>query len=513
MQTDKKCTLRSASGRWILVATILASGSAFLAGTAVPIALPVIQADFGTTLNGIQWVVNSNLLSLGALILIGGALGDHFGRKRIFTIGMAIFGIAGLFSGLAPSLTFLLGLQALQGAGAALMVPQSLAIINDCFLETERGRAIGLWAGISGGLASLGPLAGGWLVDRFSWNAVFFLVVPLSVASFVITNIFVSESHCETGHKLDWLGSAVILIGLFGLVFGLMTGPNAGWKSPAVVASLVAGVISIGFFIVIEMRKTQPLVYLKIFKNALVSGANLVTLLIYFGLNAVTFFTVLNFQQVRNYSPTEAGIALLPPIILITVLTWPAGGLADRIGPRFQMILGPLVVSAGMALLVTGGINASYWIHFLPGLGLFGIGMALVIPPLTKSALSVEPQFSGSASGINNGVARVAGLLAIAILGAVVITFFRARLNVGLIYTSLSGQEQRQIIEQANKLGGIVIPDTFGEAAKSEARNVINSAFVYGYRIAMAICAVLAFCGALVSIVLIHNQHKTGGDK
>jgi EmrB/QacA subfamily drug resistance transporter len=506
MQVDRLCTLKSPSGRWILFATILASGSAFLAGTAVPIALPVIQSDFDATLTGIQWVVNAYLLSLGALILIGGALGDHFGRRRIFTIGMAIFGIASLVSGSAPSLPILIFFQAIQGAGAALMVPQSLAIINDCFFENERGRAIGLWAGISGGIAAIGTLTAGLVIEKFFWGAVFFLIVPVTLASLIITMIFIPVTHRREGHKLDWPGAVAVFISLYGLVYGLMTGPNVGWASFEVIFSLAAGIIAFVLFILIETHQQQPLIYLDIFKNQLVTGANLVTLLVYFGLTAVTFFTLLNLQQVQNYSPARAGIALLPPIVLITLLTWPTGAVADRIGPRFQMILGPLVVSAGMSLLAVSGAGQNYWTHFLPGLTFFGLGMAVVIPPLTKCALSVGKAFSGSASGINNGTARIAGLLAIAILGVVVLTIFRSSLDLGLAHSNLSRQEQQQILLQANKLGGIVIPDTFRETARVETVNIIHSAFIDGYRMAMSIRAVMAFSGALASFAFIRNR-------
>lgn len=514
MSDYKRCTLKSASGRWILLATILASGTAFLAGTAVPVALPAIQASFNTAFSGIQWVVNANLLSLGALILIGGALGDQYGRKRIFMLGMTLFGVAAFFSGFAPSIDVLLGLQALQGMGSALMVPQSLAIINDCFAESERGRAIGLWAGISGGIAALGPLAGGWLIDKSSWSAVFFMVVPVSIAALCITFFFVPGIAPSESRKLDWPGAIAIFIGLFGLAYGLMSGPGAGWESTAVLVSLVVGALATGLFIFIETRQPKPLVYLRIFRNPLVAGANAVTLLVYFGLNGIIFFTVLNLQQVRGYSPAEAGLALLPPIVLITFLTWPTGALADRIGPRLQMIPGPLLVSAGMALLTMGGLNADYLRHFLPGLTLFGIGMAMVIPPLTKCALSVEPRFSGSASGINNGIARVAGLLAVAILGIVVIPLFHTRLAAEIGQSNLTGQEQQQILAQADKLAGIIIPDTFAEAAKQEALSAIRSAFIYGFRRAMAACAVLAFGGAMVSVALIHNNTNkiSGGE-
>ncbi len=505
MLAEKQCSLKSASGRWILLATILASGAAFLVGTAVPVALPRIQSEFSTALSGIQWVVNAQLLSLSALILIGGALGDQYGRKRIFISGIALSGTAALVSGFAPTIEILIPLQALQGVGSALMVPQSLAIINDCFVESERGRAIGLWAGLSGGVAALGPLLGGWLVDTVSWSGVFFIMVPISIAALVITLLFVPNNPSPQMRKLDWQATVLIFLGLLGLAFGLISGPARGWGIPSVLVSLIGGVVAIGLFVAVENRQSQPLVSLRIFRNSLVAGANVVTLFLYFGLNGGLFFIVLNLQQIQGYSPTETGLGLLPPIVLITVFTAPSGALADRIGPRLQMIIGPLIVAIGMSLLATAGADAAYLRHFLPGLVLFGIGMAIVIPPLTKSALSVKPQFSGSASGINNGVSRVAGLLGIAVLGAVVISTFNARLVDALDLSSLTMEQKQVILEQSEKLGGITIPDTFDELARLEARRAVQTSFAYGYRWAMGVCAGLAFVSVFVSAATIRN--------
>jgi EmrB/QacA subfamily drug resistance transporter len=514
VSVENRCTLKSNSGRWILLATILASGSSFLAGSAIPVALPAIQTRFNTALSGIQWVINANLLSLGAFILIGGALGDQFGRKLIFSLGIAVFGLSALASGFSTSIAVLLSLQALAGLGSALMVPQSLAIINDCFAINERGRAIGLWGGISGGVSALGPLASGWLVDKYSWSAVFFMIVPVSILALTVTLLFVPGKAPSESKKLDWPGAVVVLIGLFGLVYGLMTGPSAGWSSPIVLLSIVVGVIATVIFIIIETRIKQPLIYLRILTDPLVGGANLVTLLVYFGLTGIIFFTVLNLQQVRGYTPTQAGLALLPPTVLITFLTFPAGALADRLGPRLQMILGPLLVSGGMALLITGGLEADYLHNFLPGLTLFGVGMAVIIPPLTKCALSVEPLYSGSASGINNGIARVAGLLAVAVLGAMVISLFSGHLNAELARSTLTVAEQQQIVAQADKIGGISIPAAFSEPARQEVAQAIKSSFIYGFRRAMIVCSVLAFAGAMVSIATIHNEtSKSTGEK
>jgi EmrB/QacA subfamily drug resistance transporter len=506
MRADTKCTLKSGQGRGVLSAAILASGAAFMSGSAIPVALPTIQKDFGSTFGDIQWTINAGLLTLGALILIGGSLGDLYGRKRIFLVGIGIFGLAALLSALAPTLEVLIGLQALQGVGAALMVPQSLAIINDCFEKGERGRVIGLWAGISGGIAALGPLVGGVLVDRFNWSAIFLLIAPLSFFALVTAMIFIPRTVPQVKGRLDWAGALTVLIGLTGLIYGLMNGPSGGWTEFPIIVSLAIGILSLGMFIMIETRKSEPLVYLKIFRYSLVTGANLVTLLVYFGLNGITFFTVLNLQQIQGYSPTRAGIALLPPIVLITFLTWPTGILADKFGPRLQMIVGPLLVAAGMVIITTGGTTPDYLRNFFPRLTIFGLGMAAIIPPLTKSALTVEEKYSGSASGINNGVSRVAGLLSIAILGAIVTTLFQGQLAGGLGNSQLTAVEQQEILAQSNKLGGIVIPGTFSQVARLEAKSVIDDVFIFAYYRVMYICAALALAGAIVSVILIHNE-------
>ena len=504
----QQCSVNSATGRWILLATLLASGTAFLMGTAVIIALPAIQSYFHTSITGIQWVLNAHLLSLAALLLIGGSLGDRFGRKRIFIFGIALFAIGAILSGLAGTIELLIAFQALQGIGSALMIPQSLAIINACFAENQRGQAIGLWAGLSGGIAALGPWVGGWLIETFNWQAVFFMTVPISILALTITSIFVPESRNPGARKLDWLGTLFIFLGLLGIAYGLIEGSVAGWNTLLVLFGLIGGTMAIILFIVIELHQSEPLVPLQIFKNPLVAGANSVTFFLYFALNGVILFLVLNLQQVQGYSPAMAGLGLLPPIVLITFLAGPAGALADRIGPRLQMIVGPVIVALGMALLALGGIDTSYFKHFLPGLVLFGLGMALTIAPLTKSALSVEPQFSGSASGINNAISRIAALMAVAVLGAIVISTFTMRLNDTISASSLTQEEQRQILSQSNKLGGIVIPDTFDEPARLLTRNTIKESFIYGFRWAMGICTALALTGAVISVITIHGPPR-----
>ncbi len=502
------CSVSSGTRRWVLLATMLASGAAFLLGSAVSVALPAIQTHFNTSLTSLQWVVNAQLLTLAALLLVGGSMGDRFGRKRIFITGMGIFLIGTALSGVANSIGLLIALQAIIGLGSAMMVPQSLAIINACFAEEERGRAIGLWAGLSGGISALGPWVGGWLVETFSWRAVFFMVVPVILLTLLITSIFVPESRNPNARRLDWWGTLLIFAGLLGAAYGLITAPIAGWTDAAVLIALVGGALAIATFALVETRQPEPLVPLHIFRSPLVLGANLVTLFLYFALNGVIFFLVLNFQQVQEFSPTEAGLGLLPTILLITFLSIPAGTLTDRIGPRWPMIIGPAVVAVGMGLIILPGTGADYWMGFFPGLVLFGLGMALVIPALTKSALAVPEELSGAASGVNNAVSRVAALLAVAVLGVVMLTSFNTQLKISLSTSSLTQDQKIQIISQSDKLGGTTIPETFDASSRSTAQTVVQDSFVHGFRWVMGVNATLAFIGAVISFITIRSRQK-----
>ncbi len=502
----ERCSLRSGQGRWLLAATLITSGTVFLMGTAVTIALPTIQSYFQTNVTGIQWVVNAQLLPLAALLLIGGSLGDRYGRKRIFMVGMIVFaGGAALSATAAQTIGLLIAFQAVMGIGAALMVPQSLALINACFEEGERGQAIGLWAGLSGGIAALGPWLGGWIIEKLSWQAIFIMPVVLTVVALVITRRVIPENRNQGTGRLDWRGTLLILLGLAGIAYGMLTGPTGGWSSPVVMASLVGGSALVALFIIAERRESAPLVPVVIFREPLVLGANIVTFLVYFALNGVTLFVTLNLQQFQGFSPAAAGLRLLPVVLIITFLSGPAGRLADRIGPRRQMILGPLVVATGIGLLATGGVSADYPRYFLPGLVLLGGGMALLIAPLTKSTLSVAPGYSGAASGVNNAVARVAALMAVAVLGAIILASFSSHLAANLAGSGLSPDEQQAILSQAASLGNIAIPAEFDKGAALAVKQAVAGAFVSAFRRAMAVSAGLALAGAFVSVRTIHN--------
>jgi EmrB/QacA subfamily drug resistance transporter len=491
----------------VLAAAVLASSAAFMWG-AVAVALPAIQSHFNIRVAGLQWVVNANLLALSSLILLGGSLGDQFGRKKVFILGMALFALGAVTSGLAGTVGLLIAFQAVQGAGAALMVPQPLAIINACFPENERGQAIGLWAGFSGGIAALGPSLGGWLIDTISWRAAFFLPVPVLLVAIAVTARHVPEARKVVTGGLDWGGTFFILAGLAGITYGFISAPVYGWGAAIVLAGLAGGAVALGLFVLVESRVARPLVPFSIFKTPLVSGANIFTFLLYFALNGLFFFTILNLQQVQGYSATLAGLSILPPTVIITFLAGPAGALADRIGPRRQMMFGPLAVAAGMIVLALGGPDAGYFRTFFPGLVLFGLGMAAVIAPLTKSALAVTPALSGTASGINNAVARVAAVIAVAVLGAVILAAFSARLDETIAASGLSAPQQAGITGQADKLGGITLPDTLDGAARQAARQVIDESFVHGYRWVMGVCAGLAVASSAVAFFTIHRTPR-----
>lgn len=501
-------SLKSWNGKLILLATILASGMAFLDGTVVNIAIPTIQTKLSASFSDMQWILNGYTLVLCALILIGGALGDRFGKKKIFLTGIFLFTFCSFLCGVSQTTTQLIFFRFLQGIGAALMIPGSLSIINASFMEKQRGSAIGLWSGFAGGVAALGPFLGGWLVQTLSWQSIFYINIPIGIFAIFVTMRFVPGAHDLVKRKIDFKGTLLVFLGLLGVTYALISGPEFGWTSAHILATFIAGIVFCVLFVVVEMREKEPMVPLAIFKSPLVTGANLATLFLYFALSGVIFFFVLNLQQVQHFSPINAGLSMLPAILLITFLSGPAGTLADKIGPRTPMIAGPLIVAVGMTSLMIPGTHANYFTGFLPGLVLFGGGMALVIAPLTKSALAVKSDISGAASGINNAVSRIAGLLAVALLGAIVLSLFSIKLNQNLSKLSLNNVQTAQILQQKNKLAAVEIPQNFDGQTKIAAQNAIEESFVYGFRVAMGICAFLALLSAIASYKLITNKKK-----
>ncbi len=410
--------LSSARGRWVIVATVLGSGMSLLDSTVVGIALPSIHRTFHGDLGALQWVVTGYALTLAAFLLLGGSLGDRYGRRRIFAIGVVWFALASACCGLAPGAAWLIGARLLQGVGGALLTPASLAIIQASFRADDRARAIGAWSGFGGLAAAVGPLVGGYLLAVGSWRWVFFINLPLAALVLAVTVRHVPETRdpSSTG-RIDSVGAVLAVAFLAGLTYGLIEAPTLGWSSPAVVASLALAAVTGPAFLVVEHRRARPMLPLGLFRSRQFSGANAVTFAVYGALGGALFLLPIELQLVAHYSPLASGLALLPVTLLMLVFSARSGQLSARIGPRLQMTLGPFVIAAGLLLLTRATHAGSYFTEVFPAVLLFAVGLAIVVAPLTATAMGAAPaEHSGVASAVNNVVARAAGLLAVALL-------------------------------------------------------------------------------------------------
>jgi EmrB/QacA subfamily drug resistance transporter len=406
------------AGRWVLLATVLGSALAFIDATVVNIALPSIGTDLGAGAAGLQWTVNGYTLSLAALILLGGTLGDRFGRRRIFVVGVGWFAGASLLCGLAPNVETLIAARVLQGVGGALLTPGALAILEASFHPQDRARAIGAWSGLGGIGGALGPFLGGWLVQVASWRLVFLINVPLAAIVAAVALRHVPETRNPgAARRLDVVGVLTGATGLAGLTYGFTAWPALGPTSPAVLAALgigVAGLLAFGFA---EWRATDPMLPLEVFASRTFTAANLVTFAVYAALGGVFFLVALDLQVVAGFAPLAAGMAMLPVTLMMLLLSARAGALAERIGPRIPMTLGPIVCAGALLLFARVGAHASYLRSVLPAVVLLGLGLSLTVAPLTATALgALDDRHAGVASGVNNAVARTAGLLAVAVL-------------------------------------------------------------------------------------------------
>src|SRR5947209_1103582 len=391
---------------------------AALDATVVGIALPAIGREFHASIASLQWVVNAYTLTLAGLLLLGGTLGDSYGRRKMFVYGTVWFAVASLLCGLAPNVGVLIAARALQGVGGALLTPGSLAILQASFAADDRMAAIGAWSGFGGIATAIGPFVGGWLIEAVSWRLVFYINLPLAAAVTVIAIRHVPESRDETvSGRIDWFGAALITLGLVGVTYGLIQAGSSGWTSPMVLVALVAGALCIGLFLVVESRRAHPMLPLDIFRSRQFAAANAVTLVVYGALGGGLFLLPVELQVVAGYSPIASGAALLPVTFIMLFLSARSGALATRIGPRLQMSVGPLVVALGMAMLTMIGPSAGYFTTVLPGVLVFGLGLAVTVAPLTSTVLAAAPaEHAGMASAVNNDVARAAGLIAVAVL-------------------------------------------------------------------------------------------------
>ncbi len=494
--------------RWILAATILGSSMAFIDSTVVNVALPALQGSFHATVVDVQWVVESYGLFLGALILVGGSLGDLFGRRLMFVVGAIIFAAASAGCGASSSLPQLIIARSVQGVGAALLVPGSLAIISTSFDETTRGQAIGTWSGFTAITAAIGPVLGGWLVEHASWRWAFFINLPLAAAVISISLWRIPESRSATVARVDWLGAMVVTLGLGGLVNGFIESVNLGWKHPLVFGSLIVGFGCLVVFVFVEARGTSPMVPLTLFASRSFAGANLLTLFLYAAIGIFFFLFPLNLIQVQAYSATAAGAAALPLILLMFLLSRWSGGLVARYGPRIPLITGPLIAAFGFVLFAVPSVGGSYWKTFFAAIVVLGFGMAITVAPLTTVVMnSVGQDRIGAASGINNAVARVAGVLAIAVLGIVTVNAFSARLDSNLASFSLPPGTLHEIQVGEFKLAGLQLPASLNPSTGAAIRESVRESFVFGFRLIMLICAGLSVASAAAALLLIpHNR-------
>ncbi|WBB55498.1 MFS transporter [Verrucosispora sp. WMMD573] len=464
--------LRSSAGRGTLAAAVLASGMVFLDSTVVNVALPHLGADLGASVAGLQWTVNGYLLTLAAFVLLGGALGDRFGRRRVFLLGVFWFTAASILCGLALRTDWLVAARFLQGAGGALLTPGSLALLQASFHPDDRAKTIGAWSGLSGVSTALGPFIGGWLIDALSWRWIFFLNVPLAAVVVLTTLRWVPESRDENASRkrgtrqFDVAGALLGALALAGVTYALVDAPDRGLDSPAVVVAALAGAVAAVAFVFLERRRGETaMLPTGLFGSRLFSVLNLFTVLVYAALGGFTFFIAVYLQNVVGWSALLTGLALLPMTVLLLVGSPVTGALSTRIGPRLPLTVGPLLAAVGLLMLRGIEPGASYWREVLPGVAIFGLGLTLVVAPLTASVLAaVADRFAGVASGFNNAASRVGGLLAVAALP----------LLVGLTGT---GYEQSAELTSA-------------------------------YRGALLWCAGLLVAGALIAALLVHRPAR-----
>jgi len=412
--------LASARGRWVVAATVLGSGMASLDATVVGIALPAIGRDFHVGVSSLQWVVDAYTLTLAGLLLLGGTLGDSYGRRKMFSVGIVWFAVASLLCGLAPTAGVLIAARALQGVGGALLTPGSLSILQASFAAEDRSAAIGAWSGFGGVATAIGPFLGGWLISAVSWRLVFFINLPIAVAVVAINTRHVPETKAPGPvPRLDIRGAACISGALAGITYGLIAASTYGWSSTQVLVPLILGAVLLGLFIMVEAREPQPMLPLGVFKSRQFTAANAVTFIVYAALGGLLFLVPVVLQVAHGYSPLEAGAALLPVTFIMLLLSSRSGALAARIGPRLQMSVGPLVLAVSFLLFIRIGGSGDYLTAVLPAVLVFGLGVAIMVAPLTATALAAAPaDHAGIASAVNNDVARVGGLIAVAVLPA-----------------------------------------------------------------------------------------------
>jgi EmrB/QacA subfamily drug resistance transporter len=496
--------------RLTLIAAILGSTVVFLDATIVNVALPAIRDDLGAGLSGQQWVVESYMLTLVALLLVGGALGDQFGRKLMFVAGLVGFGATSVLCAIAPSDEFLIVARGLQGIAGALLVPGSLAIVSATFSGADRGRAVGIWTAYTGIATIIGPAGGGWLVDALDWRWIFWVNIPLVAATILLTLRAVEESRDpEAVPGIDWAGIVLSAVGLGGPVYALIEQPTYGWGDPRVFVPLIGGILCLTYFIIHEARTRYPMLDLALFRIRNFAVANIATFAAYGGLYGGFFFTTIFLQQTADYSALEAGLASTPESLLLFFLSPWFGKLASGTGPRLPMTVGPILAGIGFLMFLRVDASADYLTEVLPAVIVSGLGLSAMVAPLTATVLdSVGERRAGVASGINNGISRVAGLLAIAVIGAVVAADYGSRIDDELAATQLSGQG-REAVEDVREQP-IASPSSAGldEAEARTVEGVVDEASTSSFHVAMVIGGALMIIGGIAAGIGIRNPKK-----
>jgi EmrB/QacA subfamily drug resistance transporter len=492
---------------WVLVATILGSSMSFIDGTVVNVALPLLQADLKANVADVQWVIEAYSLFLSALILVGGSLGDRYGRRRIFGLGVVLFTLASVVCGLAQNPLELILARAVQGVGGALLVPGSLAIISASFTEDKRGKAIGTWSGFSAITAGVGPLLGGLLIDHVSWRAIFFINVPIAVVVMMVLYRWVPESRDASRARLDLIGAVLATGGLGGLTYGLIQSTSTSFSDPLVVTGLAVGALLLLVFVFAETRVSTPMMPLDLFRSRTFSGANLLTVFLYGALAAVMFFVPFTLIKVHGYSATAAGAAFLPFIMIMFLGSRWTGGLVGRFGGKLPLVIGPIVAGVGLGLYAVPGLDGNYWTTFFPAAVVLGVGMTIAVAPLTTVVMgAVEATHAGVASGINNTASRCAGLIAIAGLSIAVVQAFGRKLDGRLSALHVSSPVRHALDSQKNKLLDVQIPSQVPQSLRSSIHSAIEQSFLSGFRLATAIGVGMTVCSALTAWLMIDGK-------